>query len=120
MHELKRKKRKGVILKLEFVKAYEKVSWPFLLEVLERKQFPGMWIEWFRQVVSGGRVGIKVNGELVNFFKTYKGVKQGDPLSPLLFNLVVDALETMLERTKLVGLIKGLVPDLEEGGPSHL
>jgi hypothetical protein len=46
MHELKRKKKKGVILKLDFEKAYDKVSWPFLLEVLERKPFSGKWIEW--------------------------------------------------------------------------
>jgi hypothetical protein len=40
MHELKRRKKKGIILKLDFEKAYEKISWPFLLEVLERKHFP--------------------------------------------------------------------------------
>jgi hypothetical protein len=71
-------------------------------------------------VVSGGRAGIKVNGEPGKFFRTYKGVRQGDPLSLLLFNLVVDALATMLERAKLAGMIKGLVPDLVEGGLTHL
>jgi hypothetical protein len=74
MHELKRKKLKGVILKLDFEKVYDKVSWSFLLEVLERKRI--------HQVVSEGRVGIKINGESGNFFMTYKGVRQGDPLSP--------------------------------------
>jgi hypothetical protein len=53
----------------------------------------------------------------LNFFRTYKGVRQGDPLPPppLLFNLVVDALATMLEGASVVGLIRGLVPDLVEG-----
>jgi hypothetical protein len=62
MHDLKRRKKKGVILKLDIEKAYDKVSWPFLLEVLERKKFPEKWTEWIQQVVSGG-VGFKVNGE---------------------------------------------------------
>jgi hypothetical protein len=53
MHELNRRKKKGVILKLDFEKAYDKVSWFFLLEVLERKKFPEKWIEWIQQVVSG-------------------------------------------------------------------
>jgi hypothetical protein len=71
-------------------------------------------------VEGGGRVGIKVNGELGIFFRTYKGMRQGDPLSPLLFNLVVDALATMSERPNLANLIKGPVPDLVDGGLTHL
>jgi hypothetical protein len=67
-------------------------------------------------VISGGGVGIKMNGELGNFFRTYKGVRYGDPLSPLLFNSAVDALATMLEKAKLAGVIKGVIPDLIEGG----
>jgi hypothetical protein len=82
IHEIKRKKEKGVILKLDFEKAYDKVSWPFLLKVLERKQFPKKWIDWIHKVISGGRVGIKINGESREKFRTYNGVRQGDPLSP--------------------------------------
>jgi hypothetical protein len=82
MHEMKRKKQKGVILKLDFEKAYDKVSWPFLLEVWERKQFPKKWRDWIHEVISGGRVGIKINGEAGNVFRTYNGVRQGDPLPP--------------------------------------
>jgi hypothetical protein len=57
-----------------------------------------------------------LNGELDEYFGTYKGLRQGDPLSPLLFNLVADALATILRKGSQVGLIKGLVPELIEGG----
>jgi subtilisin-like proprotein convertase family protein len=48
------KKLKGIILKLDFEKAYDKVNWNFMLEVLRKKNFPGKWIEWIKQIVEGG------------------------------------------------------------------
>jgi hypothetical protein len=120
IHELKRKKQKGIILKLDFKKAYDKVQWSFMLEVLEKKKFPPKWIEWIYQIVSGGRVGIDFNGEPGEFFRTYKCLRQGGSLFPLLLNLVADALAIMLKRGCKAGLIKGLIPELVEGGPTHL
>lgn len=73
-----------------------------------------------KQVIEGGRVGIIINGQPGNFFITFKGLRQGDPLSPLLFNLVGDTLSKMLERAKRSGFIRGLVPDQIEGGLTHL
>jgi hypothetical protein len=105
---------------LDFEKAYDKVNWGFLIEVLKQKNFSETWISWIKQCVEGGKVGIKINGVHGNFFDTHKGLRQGDPLSPLLFNLVSDALGTMLDKARLSGEIKGLVPHLVEGGLSHL
>ena len=63
LHELWVKKQRGVILKLDFKKAYDKVSWNFMLEVLRQKNFPKKWISWMRQVIEGGKVGINLNGK---------------------------------------------------------
>jgi hypothetical protein len=86
------------------------------MEVLERKGFPIKWRGWMEQVVTGGRVGINLNGEPGEFFRTFKGLRQGDPLSPLLFNLVVDTSSTLLTKARERGFIKGLVPNLVERG----
>jgi hypothetical protein len=120
LHEIRKIKKRGVIMKLDFEKEYDKVQWSFLFEVLERKEFPEKWIQWIKQVVSGGRVGINLNGEPGEFFGTHKGLRQGGPLSPLLFNLVVDALTSILRKGSQEGLIKGLIPELVDGGLTHL
>jgi hypothetical protein len=120
LHELKQKNKKGVILKIDFEKAYDRVSWPFLSEVLERKGFPHKWIGWIRTCVVGGKVCININGERSEFFRTYRGLRQGDPLSPLLFNLVSDVLAASLDGAKNAGLLSGFVPDLFPGGLTHL
>lgn len=120
LHELKSKNQSGIILKLDFEKAYDKVQWDFLFDVLQRKGFGEKWIGWIKQATMNGRVAININGVGEEFFKTHKGLRQGDPLSPLLFNLVADALAEMLELAKEGGHIQGLVPHLVQGGLTHL
>lgn len=66
--------------------------------------------------MCGGSVGVNVNGVESNFFKIGKGLRQGDPLSPLIFNLVGDALTKMLEKAAKKGLIKGLLTDFNREG----
>jgi len=61
-------------------------------------------------------VGVSVNGVEGNYFETCKGLRQGDPLSPLLFNLVGDVLTRMLIKASNQGLIKGLLSDLDGKG----
>lgn len=120
LHELKSKSLEGIILKIDFEKAYDKVNWEFLIEVMERKNFPKKWISWIKSCVMGGRVCININGERTYFFRTFRGLRQGDPLSPLLFNLVSDALAAMFDSAKAAGVLCGLVPNIFPGGITHL
>ena len=61
-------------------------------------------------------MAIKVNDDIGKYFQTKKGLRQGDLLSPLLFNLVADMLAILIERAKQDGQILGLVPHLVDGG----
>jgi hypothetical protein len=65
-------------------------------------------------------VCVKINDDLGHFFQTKKGLRQGDPLSPILFNLVGDMLAVLIERSKDQDLFSGLVPHLVDGGISIL
>jgi hypothetical protein len=62
VHELKRKKLKGVILKIDFEKAYDSIRWDFVEEVLEKKGFDNKLKEWIMSSVRGGGVCINING----------------------------------------------------------
>src|SRR4051812_28557275 len=120
VHELHRKKLNGVVLKIDFEKAYDKVKWPFLQQTLRMKGFSPRWCRWVESFVSGGSVAIKVNDDVGNYFQTRKGLRQGDPASPILFNIVADMLATLVERAKLDGQISGVIPHLVEDGLSIL
>ncbi|WVZ81652.1 hypothetical protein U9M48_029031 [Paspalum notatum var. saurae] len=91
VHQLRKKKKKGIILKLDFEKAYDKVNWNFLRDVLRQKNFDEKWIEWVMCAVSGGRVATNINGEI-----------------------------EILRKARNGGYISGLVPEQVEGGLTHL
>jgi hypothetical protein len=82
------------------------------------KGFSPVWCKWIEEVVRRGSVGIKVNEETGHNFQTSKGLGQGDPLSPILFNLVADMLAILVLRAKNDGQFRGLVPNLFDDGMS--
>jgi hypothetical protein len=65
-------------------------------------------------------VGIRVNDDIGHYFETKNGLRQGDPLSPMLFNIVADMLAVLIARAKEDGHIGDLIPHLIEGGVSIL
>ena len=109
-----------MIFKIDFEKAYDKVIWPFLLQTLRMKGFSEEWCTWIHNFITRGSVAIKVNDDVGRYFQTKKGLRQGDPLSPILFNIVADMLTIMIERAKVDGQIEGVVPYLVDGGLSIL
>lgn len=116
IHEIKSRKSKGILLKLDFQKAYDRLDWRFLRQVLIRRGFDERLISWLMQFVMTGSTAININGEIGPYFRPSCGVRQGDPLSPLLFNAAVDALAEMLEKAKGAGHISGVVGHLIPGG----
>ena len=110
----------GVILKLDLEKAYDKVKLSFLQQAMRMKGFSQKWCDWVQSIVSGGHVGVKVNDEIGPFFSTHKGLRQGDPLSPILFNIVADMLPILFLRAKENNQFTGVVPHLVDRGLSIL
>uniref|UniRef100_A0A2N9FG38 Reverse transcriptase domain-containing protein n=1 Tax=Fagus sylvatica TaxID=28930 RepID=A0A2N9FG38_FAGSY len=91
----------GVVCKLDIEKAYDQVNWDCLLYLMDRMGFGRKWISWIRTCISTVRFSIMVNGSPFGFFGS-RGICQGDPLSPLLFLLIMEVLSRMLRRMEEV------------------
>jgi hypothetical protein len=80
------------------------------------KCFSGEWCALINSFMYGGSVAIKVNDDVGRYFQILKGLRQGDPLSPILFNIVVDMIALIIEYTEVDGLIEGVNRHLVDGG----
>jgi len=87
---------------------------------MKSKGFSDQWTQWVMKVVCGGRVVVNLDGELGQYFRSYKGLRQGDPLSPILLNLVADGLSAILNKAAERGVISGVTPQLVPAGLTHL
>jgi hypothetical protein len=116
IHSVHKAKELGVVIKLDYEKAYDRVNIDFLLEILRLRGFGEKILGWIKSLVLGGSVSVLANGEEINPFKTGKGLRQGDPLSPFLFNFVGDVLTRMLAKASQKGLISGLLGGFRPGG----
>lgn len=77
------------------------------MDIIEKRGFGSFWRKWIEMILHGGSVGVIVNNKDSEFFLTDKGLRQGDSLSPILFNLMVDAFTKMLQKGAECNLIKG-------------
>jgi hypothetical protein len=107
IHGAIKEREKSLILKVDYEKAYDRVDWEFLEEILSSRGFGSKWIRWMMSLVKGGYVSLRINDENSPYFKTGKGLRQGGPLAPLIFNLVVDIFSRMLSKAANNGYIAG-------------
>jgi hypothetical protein len=107
-------------IKLDMSKAYDRVEWGFLEEVMKKMGFPNRWINWVMECVRSVTYSIIVNGQPVGHIKPMRGLRQGDPISPYLFLICAEALSAMLNQAEVRGVISG-VPTSKRGPKiSHL
>ena len=97
----------GPMLKLDFEKAFDNVNWDFLINALIGLGCDIKWVNWIKMCISSTRFSILVNSPR-GFFEASNGLRQGDPLSPLLFIVATHVLNKMLALDVNNSLIKGI------------
>nr|GEU58908.1 RNA-directed DNA polymerase, eukaryota [Tanacetum cinerariifolium] len=104
----KKKNKKLMIFKVDFEKAFDSVSWNYLDFVLLHMGFGSKWRSWIRSCLHSACTSILINGSPALEFSMGRGLRQGDPLSPFLFILVIEGLHLSLQEANHSRLIKGV------------
>ena len=96
---MERAKRTGAIVALDQEKAYDKILHPYLWAVLRKFEIPERLIRTIQALYDNAKTFVMINGELSDPFTVYRGVRQGDALSCLLFDLAIEPLAEAIRRS---------------------
>lgn len=106
LHITRKRNLPIALFKADFTKAFDTVSWDFIMAVMRAHGFPEKWLSWIQQIILVGTSQIMINGLLGKKIMLRRGVRQGDPLSPLLFILAIDFLARYVQKLTDIGALR--------------
>ncbi|KAM1304224.1 hypothetical protein ACFX2F_021920 [Malus domestica] len=121
MNLLDRRCRGGnIAIKFDIRKAFDTLDWGFLLRVLDAFDFSAGFVDWIYSILTSAHLSVFINGSVEGFFPCSRGVRQGDPLSPILFCLAEEVFSRGLTRMVEADLIDTFSVPMGIAPPSHV
>ena len=99
---INRTNESGILVSLDQEKAFDRVNHSFLFKLLSHLGFGSCFIKWVSTLYKGANVKIILNGYLTEQIEINRGVRQGDPLSPLLYVLCVEVLASLIRSSSFI------------------
>lgn len=107
-------------LKLDMAKAYDRMEWKFLRSALNGMDFPTSFIELIIRCVTTVSYFVIINGEAGPSFSPQRGLRQGDPLSPIYFIICAEVFSCLLSKANFEGRLHGVKVGRQSPDISHL
>ena len=99
-HINKLNEKKHMIISIDAEKAFDKIQHPFMIKTLQKVGIGGTYLNIIKDIYDKPTANIVLNGEKLKAFPLRSGRRQGCPLSPLLFNIILEVLDTAIREEK--------------------
>ncbi|GJW34052.1 putative RNA-directed DNA polymerase [Tanacetum coccineum] len=116
----RKQKRRLMLFKVDFEKAFDSLSWNFLLSIMEQMGFSSKWRNWILSCLNSSFASVLINGSPTMEFKLERGLRQSDPLSTFLFIIAVEALNIAILEATNRNIFYGFKVGKEKVHISHL
>jgi hypothetical protein len=108
LHSSIQRKEKGMIIKLDLANAFDRIRHDFLFQVMRNMGFTENFISWIKACIASPWISPLVNGRSTQYFQASRGLRQGCPLSPLLYAIQASVLSFQLEHHQQTRSLPGL------------
>ncbi|XP_057790988.1 uncharacterized protein LOC131008106 [Salvia miltiorrhiza] len=113
-------KGRNMACKVDIKKAFDTMSWNFIMSAMKAMGYDHTFLGWIATIFSSARLSILYNGKLCRYFPCSRGVRQGDPLSPIIFGIAEDVLSNLFLKAVTAGQIEPMRMSRGQLFPTHL